>query len=210
MEEILELHRQAEADMNFRHPWFNMMYNWLVTFCVLMLIASFIWWGLDIHTRRQAEAMTEAVLAEMDAEHEKMMAEAEAAQKALLESEEHIIEDQSQAVAKAFYGIRNFIEKYRYNESDLETYARCMFNRSEAHGTDLVSVISEPSQFLGYADNNPILSEYYQTAMKLVRQWHGETVKPCDLSFQWAELTENGIYLRNDFNADGYARRYHA
>ena len=210
MNDYFKKQAEIETTMCFRHPWFNMAYNYLVAVCILVLFAGFVWWGIDIHTRRQAEAMTAAVLAEMDAEHEKMMAEAEAAQKALLESEEHIIEEQSQAVAKAYYGIRNFIEKYRYNESDLETYARCMFNRSEAHGTDLVSVISEPSQFLGYADNNPVLSEYYQTAMKLVRQWHGETVKPCDLSFQWAELTENGIYLRNDFNADGYARRYHA
>ena len=172
MEEILEMHRQQEAAMNFRHQWFNVFYNWLVAICVLCLFASFVWWGIDIHTRRQAEAMTAAVLAEMDAEHEAMMAEAEAAERALLESEEHIMTEEAKVVAKAFYGIRRFVEKYGYTQSDLETYARCMFNRADATGQALEAVVSKKDQFLGYSEKNQLVKEYYDFAIKFVNDWH--------------------------------------
>ena len=210
MEEILEMHRRQEADMIFRNPWFNVFYNYLVAVCVLALLASFIWWGIDIHTRQQAEAMTAAVLAEMDAEHKQMMAEAEAQQAAILASEEHIMTEEAKILAKAFFGIRNFVDKYGYTSADLETYARCIFNRCDATGQSVEEVISKKDQFLGYASGNQLVKEYYDLALKLVDEWHHEDVKPCDTSYQWAELTPDGIFLRNSFKADGYARRYHA
>ena len=208
--EYFERQRQIEADMCFRNPWFNVFYNYLVAVCVLALLASFIWWGIDIHTRQQAEAMTAAVLAEMDAEHKQMMAEAEAQQAAILASEEHIMTEEAKILAKAFFGIRNFVDKYGYTSADLETYARCIFNRCDATGQSVEEVISKKDQFLGYASGNQLVKEYYDLALKLVDEWHHEDVKPCDTSYQWAELTPDGIFLRNSFKADGYARRYHA
>ena len=69
MKEYLEKQRQLEAEMCFRHPRFNVMYNYLVAVCIVALFASFIWWGIDIHTRKKAEAMTAQLLAQMDMEH---------------------------------------------------------------------------------------------------------------------------------------------
>lgn len=210
MEEILEMHRQQEADMNFRHPWFNMAYNYLIVVCIVAFFISFICWGIDIRTRKEAEAMTAALLAEMDAEHEAMMAEAEAAERALLESEEHIMTEEAKVVAKAFYGIRRFVEKYGYTQSDLETYARCMFNRADATGQTLEAVVSKKDQFLGYSENNQLVKEYYDFAIKFVNEWHNEEVKPCDISYQFAELEDDGIWLVKNFNADGKERRWQA
>lgn len=210
MNEYFEKQRQIEADMCFRHPWFNVFYNYLVAVCVLSLIASFVWWGIDIHTRRQAEAMTAAVLAEMDAEHEQMMAEAEAQQVAILASEEHIMTEEAKILAKAFFGIRNFVDKYGYTSADLETYARCVFNRCDATGQSVEEVISKKDQFLGYASGNQLVKDYYDLALRLIDEWHHEEVKPCDNSYQWAELNSDGIWLRNTFKADGYQRRWHA
>lgn len=210
MEEYFEKQRQIEADMCFRHPWFNVFYNYLVAVCVLALIGSFIWWGIDIHTRRTAEAMTAAVLAEMDAEHEQMMKEAEAAQQAFLASQEHIRTEEAKVIAKAFFGIRNFIDKYHYTSADLETYARCIFNRADATGETIEAVVSKKDQFLGYAEGNQLVKDYYDLAIRFVQEWHEEEVKPCDNSYQWAELTEQGIFLRNSYKADGYQRRWQA
>lgn len=210
MEEILEMHQRTEDAMNFRHPWFNTVYNYLVALCVVTLFAGFVWWGMDIHTRRQAEAMTAAVLAEMDAEHEQMMAEAEAQQAALLASEEHIMTEEAKVIARAFFGIRNFVDKYGYTSADLETYARCIFNRCDATGQSVEEVVGKKDQFLGYASGNQLVKEYYDLALRLVDEWHHEEVKPCDSSYQWAELNNDGIWLRNSFKADGYQRRWHA
>lgn len=210
MEEILEMHRQQEADMNFRHKWFNVFYNYVIAVCVVALFVAFFAWGIDIRTRKEAEAMTAALLAEMDAEHEAMMAEAEAAERALLESEEHIMTEEAKVVAKAFYGIRRFVEKYGYTQSDLETYSRCMFNRADATGQSLEAVVSKKDQFLGYSENNQLVKEYYDFAIRFVNDWHNEEVKPCDISYQFAELEDDGIWLVKTFNADGKERRWQA
>ena len=210
MNDYFKKQAEIETTMCFRHPWFNMAYNYLVAVCILVLFASFVWWGIDIHTRRQAEAMTAAVLAQMDAEHEQMIAAAEAEQAAIKASEEHIMTEEAKVIAKAFYGIRNFVDKYGYTTTDLETYARCIFNRADATGQSIEEVVSKKDQFLGYAEGNQLVKEYYDQAIRFVNDWHNEEVKPCDSSYQWAELNEDGIWLRNSFKADGYARRWHA
>lgn len=210
MNDYFKKQAEIETTLLFRHPWFNMAYNYLVAVCVLVLFSSFVWWGIDIHTRRQAEAMTAAVLAQMDAEHEQMLAEAEAEQAAINASEEHIMTEEAKVIAKAFYGIRNFVDKYGYTTTDLETYARCIFNRADATGQSIEEVVSKKDQFLGYAEGNQLVKEYYDQAIRFVNDWHNEEVKPCDSSYQWAELNEDGIWLRNSFKADGYARRWHA
>ena len=143
--EYFERQRQIEADMCFRNPWFNLFYNWLIGITIIALMASFVWWGIDIHRRNRDEQIRLQVLAEMGAE-----------------------------------------------------------------GGDLITEISKPEQFTGYSDANPVLAEYKNLAQRLVEEWHSETIKPCDVSFRFAELTPNGIYLKQDLHADGYARRWHA
>lgn len=210
MDELLLAYEQAEHEMVFRHKWVPLFYNWVVALLVVILFGSFVWWGLDIHSRRMADEMLATTLAEMDAEHEQMLAAAEAEQAALLASEEHIMTEEAKVIAKAFYGIRNFVEKYGYTAADLETYARCIFNRADATGQSIEEVVSKKDQFLGYAEGNQLVKEYYDQAIRFVNDWHNEEVKPCDSSYQWAELNEDGIWLRNSFKADGYARRWHA
>lgn len=208
MDEIFERHSQAEAELVFRNPWVPLCYNWVIGILIITLFASFVWWGMMIHRNNRDAAIRAEVMAAMDAENAEMMAAAEAREAELKASQEYIMDQEATAVAKAFYGIHRFIEKYNYSESDLRTYARCMFNRAE--NADLQEVISAKDQFLGYADNNPVLAEYNEYAVKFVKEWHEETVKLCDISYIFAELTPNGIYLRNEFKADGYARRWHA
>ena len=208
MEEILEKQTRLEEELNFRNPWFNVFYNYLVAVCVLALFAGFVWWGMDIHTRRQAEAMTAKAMASWQAEQD-AAEEAKAEELAAIQaSQEFIMDQEATAVAKAFYGIRLFREKYGYSEADLVTYARCMFNRAESD--DLVRVISAKDQFVGYSDGNTVLSEDYDLAYRLVKEWHNESTKPCDVSFRFAELTPDGIWLKQELHADGYARRWRA
>lgn len=210
MEDYFDRQAELEAVLNFRYPWFNMMYNWIIATLMVALCVSFVWWGLDIRTRRMADEMTATAMASYQAEQQA----AEDARALELEmarqSEEHIMTVEAQAVARAFYGIRNFVEKYGYTSADLETYARCIFNRADASGETVEAVVSKKDQFLGYSDGNQLVKDYYDLAIQFVEEWHHEAVKPCDTSYQWAELTPDGIYLRNSFKADGYQRRYHA
>jgi len=208
MEEFFERQQQYEDLLNFRYPWFNVFYNYLIAVCVVLLFASFIWWGIDIHTRHMAEAMTASARASWEADQQaRETAEAEELE-AIRTSQEYVMQQEATAVAKAFYGIRLFIDKYNYSEADLATYARCIFNRAE--NGDLEKVVRLTGQFTGYSDDNPVLQEYYNLALRLVKEWHSETVKPCDVAYQFAELTPDGIYLKKDLHADAYQRRWQA
>lgn len=212
MQKILEEQDAREKLLMWKHPWVNVFYNYLVAALLIALSVSLYGWALDVWTQHRADAQTEAVLAAYQAEQQ--AAEDARLQElaAIQASEEAVIEREATAIAKAFYGIKNFVEKYHYTDEDLITYARCIFNRVDASkGINSVDVIlSTPDQFLAYAENNPVLTEFYQIAHEAVTEWHNETVKPCDLSYRYAELTENGIYLSNEFNADGYSRRWRA
>ena len=201
LQEIFKAQEEREELLRFRNPSASFWYNWFVALVVVALFGSFVWWGMDIQTRHKAEAMTAELLAQMDAENEYMLqaAEAEAAERQAQNERQQISE--AQAVARAFFGIRNFVTKYRYDNSDLETYARCMFNRADARGKSLEEIVAEKDQFIAYSDNNTLLKEYYDLALQFVAAWHAEDAHPCDVQkFQNAVLTEYGIYLVDDIS----------
>ena len=210
LNEIFEEHRRKEADMLFRHPWFNMVVNYIIAILLIALIFAFVSWGISIHTERKAADFAAIALAEYQAEREAAETARLTELKAQQSSEEAVIDRESKAIAKMLYGIRRFIDKYHYSETDLQTYARCAFNRKDAGSPNTLEVIiAQKDQFAGYSDDNPVLDEYYKLAKRFVTEWHEETVKPCDSSYQWAELTENGIFLKAKFTASGYERRFH-
>ena len=68
------------------------------------------------------------------------------------------------------------------------TYLRSAFNRADAKGKDLTSVLSEPEQYLAYSEKNTVLDEYKEIAKAAVREWHTEQSKPCDPGLSFAEL----------------------
>lgn len=202
-----------EEELRFRNPSFSFWYNWLVRSLVLALFVSFALWGIDSWANYKAKDMTNKAFAAWEAEQTVQ-------DESAAESQEYVIGLESDAVAKAFMGIQLFIEKYHYSEADLATYARCMFNRADresdsksADPTDssnLIRVISAPNQFTGYSSTNQVLADYKDLAEKLVREWHSETVKPCDTAYIFAELTPEGIFLKKDLHASPYDRRWHA
>ena len=197
--QIFKEQEEREELLRFRNPSASFWYNWFVALVVVALFGSFVWWGMDIQTRHKAEAMTAELLAQMDAENEYMLAaaEAEAAERQAQNERQQISE--AQAVARAFFGIRNFVTKYGYDNSDLETYARCMFNRADARGKSLEEIVAENDQFTAYSDKNTLVKEYYDLALQFVAEWHNEAAHPCDVQkFQNAALTEYGIYLVDD------------
>ena len=208
LNQVLADQREEERLLNWKYPWFNIVINYVIAAIAFLLIVSLTIWGLNVRTQRKAEAMTAQAMAAWQSEQDAAL-EAEAAELAAVRaSQEYVMEQEATALAKAFYGIRLFVDKYHYSEEDFRTYARCIFNRAEKGSGDLVSVVSTPEQFVGYHDNNPVLAEDYNLALKFVQEWHEETLKPCDISYQFAELTPNGIWLKADLHADGYARRW--
>ena len=201
LREIFRAQEEREEWLRQRNPSASFWYNWLILGLVVLLFAGFVKWGIDIHTRNAAEQAKAELLAQMDEENAYMMAaaEAEAAERMAQDERQQISE--ARAVARAIFGIRNFIEKYNYTNSDLETYARCIFDRVDARGKSVEEIVAEKGQFVAYSENNTLVKEYYDLALQFVQAWHNEDAAPCDYyKFQTAVLTEYGIYLVDDIN----------
>lgn len=212
LREITAAQTARERLLTWRYPWFNVVYNYLIALLVFALACSLYGWGLDVWAQRRADAQTKATVEAMEMARQEEEAAKAAELAAARMSEDAIMQEEAETMAKAFYGIRRFIEKYNYSASDLETYARSMTNRSDAGNgiNSIKTIVGRKDQYLGYDENNPVLKEYYDIAMAFVKAWHEETTKPCDLSYQFAELTPDGIFLVNEFGAGPYARRFHA
>lgn len=195
--------------LDHKHPWVLPLTRAFAILMVILLIASLVSWALDIRTNRIAEAFAATALADYQANQDAKAKEIAAQAEAALKTEEAIIDKEAKDGAKAIYGIRNFIDKYGYSERDIRTYIRCMCDRVDFGGgvNDFNSIVAQEAQFLGYSENNPVLTEYYDIVREEIWTWHHETSKPWDVSYRFAELTPQGIYLTNEFGVDGYARR---
>ncbi len=216
LQEVLKERSKQESYMNFRHPWFNLAYNWMIAVLIVAMFASFCWWGAKIRKDYREESIRATAYAEYEAAAQaEKQAEEEAKAKALAEekaSEEYIVNELTTSLSKMYYGVKNFQEKYRYSDTDFETYGRCAWNRmlNPAYSDDFAEVVFQPDQFLNCSENNPDVEPYHSMAKKHIQKWRAETVAPVSNDYVYAELTPNGVYLRNEFKADGYARRWRA
>lgn len=206
-----ERERQIE-NLRFRHRKANDLYKVFAFLTALALSVSLYGYGLDLWAQRRADQQVEDARSSWNEELEAKESAAKQAQEAKAKSEADILNEKAMAVARTFQGIKNFIDLYHYDRSDLETYARCIFNRYDAgNGVNSLQVIvSRKGQFTGYSDNLTPLTEYVDLAKELILAWEAETSKPCDLSYQCAELTPDGIYLVTSSNPGPYDRRWHA
>ena len=214
--EVFAERKEKEAKLNSKHEMFNVTYNWIIVICIVALFASFIWWGTKVHNDNKEASIRATAYAEFEAEREQAAAaeaqakaEAEAAEKA---SEEYIVGKMTTALSKMYYGIKSFQDKYHYADEDFETYGRCAYNRmlNPSYSDDFAEVVFQEAQFLSCSESNPDVEPYHSMAKKHIQKWRSESVAPVTNDFVYAELTPNGVYLKNDFNADGYSRRWRA
>ena len=83
LNEIQSDYRERERDMLFRHPWFNMVYNYFIAFIVLLLVISLLLWGRytyrsykeekaqDAESRARQEEITRSIEEEAEAERQR-------------------------------------------------------------------------------------------------------------------------------------------
>lgn len=208
-EKIFDEQAEHEEVLRFRNPSFSFWYNWMIAAIVIALFVSFAIWGIDIRTRNAHDAGVREVYDAIDAEAEQKMLAAEEEAKLKEQAEADLQIAEAKALARAIFGIRNFIEKYHYTTEDILTYARCITNRAEATGKSIEEVLAEKNQFIAYSEHNDIVKEYYDLMLQFVADWHSGNLPPCDIKFQNAVLKDTGIWLVDNINAS-VPNRWHA
>ena len=194
-------------ELEKKYPWYDILYNWVCALLVVVLFVSFGIWGVDIHTKRTAQAYADSVAAQKDAEHQAFIAQQEADKLAAEQSLENIMKANAQVKAKLAYGSRNFIEKYNYSDADFMTLYQCIDNRlknSMYTGMTIDEIAFQEGQFIASFDTNPVQDYYFNLAMKSERLKQAQVSEPVGTDYVYTIYTPHGIFLANDPKAPAY------
>lgn len=106
------------------------------------------------------------------------------------------IEKEAEYIAKVFYGYdRN------HEDSDLRGVAWCIFNRTEhyAYPDTVIGVCEQPKQWMGYSQDNPVLTEHYELALAELKIWHSGGHRPVSNKYIYLTWSSKEILLRDTF-----------
>lgn len=198
---------KREHDLEQKYPWFEILYRWTIALLIFLLCVSFVVWGINIHTRRTAQAYADSVAAQKDAEHQAFIAQQEADKLAAEQSLENLMKANAQVKAKLGYGSRNFIEKYNYSDADFMTLYQCIDNRlknSMYAGMTIDEIAFQEGQFIASFDTNPVQDYYFNLAMKSERLKQNQVSDPVGTDYVYTIYTPHGIFLANDPKAPAY------
>jgi hypothetical protein len=106
------------------------------------------------------------------------------------------IEREAEYIAKVLYGTaRNHVS------SDQRAVVWCILNRVEhhSHPNTVAEVCEQPKQWMGYSDDNPVLTELYDLALAELKIWHGDGHRPMSNDYIYLSWSSKEIILRGTF-----------
>jgi hypothetical protein len=118
------------------------------------------------------------------------------------------IEREAEHISKVVYGMgRN------HSVNDQKAIVWCILNRVESAGfpSTITEVCQQPQQWIGYSDDNPVLTEIYDMVLSILKDWHNNSHRPMDKSYVYLSWSSDEILLRNTFEvtkATHYYRFY--
>jgi hypothetical protein len=113
------------------------------------------------------------------------------------------LDAEAQALARVLYGVKD------NSTDDLRTYCWCVFNRVDSpdYADTLEEVIEQPSQWMRYDPENPVIENLYQLAREELEAWHNGATRPCSADFIYMTWSPMEIVLRNTWT-NGSSTRY--
>ena len=136
----------------------------------------------------------EAIVQEAENRYNNMVAEYEARINTPIEEDTYNAE--AEYIAKLLYG------QARYNSPEAQkAIAWLIINRVESpyYPNSIQEVVEQPSQWMGYNDNNIIEDRLYEVALTAVNDWHNGAHRPFSADFLYMVWTSDEITLRTTF-----------
>ena len=105
---------------------------------------------------------------------------------------EELLKQEGEFLARMLYAYRN------NSERDLRTAIWCALNRTDSSGypNSVKEVCQQPSQWMGYSDDNPILNDLYEIAIKELETWHSG-YRPVGMEYVYMNWSAKQIILRD-------------
>ena len=111
---------------------------------------------------------------------------------------EELIKFEAEYIAKVLYGAAK-----DNNERDQRTAVWCILNRVDnpAYPNTVKGVCDQASQWMGYSDNNPVLTSLYNTAMRELEVWHSG-YRPVSADYIYMSWSSKEIVLRDTYEKE--------
>lgn len=146
----------------------------------------------EIHLNHEEEMV--ALRAELQSDYESKITELE--QYYEYGGDVSQIEREAEYIAKVIYGTaRNHVD------SDKKAVVWCILNRVEhyAHPDTIVEVCEQPKQWMGYSNDNPVLTENYDLALAELKTWYNDGHRPMSSDYIYLSWSSKEILLRDTF-----------
>ena len=114
------------------------------------------------------------------------------------------IELEAEYIAKVIYGTA-----INHTDADKKAVVWCILNRVEhyAHPDTIQEVCEQPKQWMGYSDNNPVLTDIYDLALAELKIWYSGDHRPMGKEYIYLSWSSSEIMLRDTFE-EGKNTRY--
>jgi hypothetical protein len=118
---------------------------------------------------------------------------------------EELIKLEGEYLAKMLYPYRD------NSERDLRTATWCALNRTDnpSYPDSIKEVCQQPSQWMGYSDDNPILNDLYEIAIKELETWHSG-YRPVGIEYVYMNWSAKQITLRDTYEKTANTRYWQA
>lgn len=155
--------------------------------------------------QKKDAAQMEKCVAEVNAqvsELKREMQELETQTAALLPTGADALRHEAELMARVLYGVKD------NSTDDLRTLCWCIINRADndSYPGTIAEVISQPHQWMGYAEENPVLEDMYQIAYDELVTWRSNSHRPVSDEYVYMSWSPNEIVLRNEFDVSSQTR----
>ena len=106
------------------------------------------------------------------------------------------IEKEAECIAKVLYGTAR-----NHADSDKRAVVWCILNRVEhySHPDTIAEVCEQPKQWVGYSNENPVLTDLYDLALSELKTWHNGGHRPMSNDYIYLSWSSKEIVLRDTF-----------
>lgn len=113
------------------------------------------------------------------------------------------IEREAEYIAKVIYGTAR-----NHADSDKKAVVWCILNRVEhySHPNTVAEVCEQPKQWMGYSNDNPVLTENYDLALAELKIWYSGGHRPMSNEYIYLSWSSKEIILRNTFEENKNTR----
>ena len=102
-----------------------------------------------------------------------------------------------EAVARVLYGTA-----LHHSEDAQRAVCWCIINRVESslYPDSIIGVCEQDSQWMGFSDENPVISGLYEIADEVITAWESGEYRPMSPDYLFLSWTSTEIVLRTSFN----------